>query len=149
MISTATNDKVNVQIVLTLIQMSNNKFRYSQRSKCRQFEDSSVVTWTDHRWLLMANNPACGLTYPDYRWLYASVCECVWMSVCVCMCSPHIRNSATFATKNQTITLRAVLSMKIDFNRVVIDICSLGCDWWEIIICLNNGLAPHRRQGTI
>ena len=26
---------------------------------------------------------------------------------------------------------------------------SLGCDWWEVIIGLDNGLAPNRRQAII
>ena len=31
----------------------------------------------------------------------------------------------------------------------VIKVCFLGCDWWEVIICLDNGLALNRRGAII
>ena len=37
----------------------------------------------------------------------------------------------------QTITFIVIL-----FNHFFIEICSWGCDWWEVIIGLDNGLAP-------
>ena len=30
-----------------------------------------------------------------------------------------------------------------------ISIFFIGCDWWEILINLNNGLAPNKRQAII
>ena len=35
------------------------------------------------------------------------------------------------------------------FEKFLIEVCFLGCDKWEVIIGLENGLAPNRRQLTI
>ena len=42
---------------------------------------------------------------------------------------------------------KGILSMKIDVS--FIDICSLGYDWWECIIGLDNGSAPNCRKAII
>ena len=37
----------------------------------------------------------------------------------------------------------------VSFDDFAIDVRSLGCDWLWVIIGLDNGLAPHRRQAII
>ena len=34
-------------------------------------------------------------------------------------------------------------------NNFIIKVCSLGCNWWEVIVGLDNGLASNRWQAII
>ena len=36
----------------------------------------------------------------------------------------------------------------VDLDNLFI-VCSLGCDWWAVIIDWDNGLAPDRHQANI
>ena len=53
------------------------------------------------------------------------------------------------AEKLQMIMHNAILVMKIgQSGYLVIEVCTLGCDWWEVIIGLDNGLVVSRQQAT-
>ena len=56
----------------------------------------------------------------------------------------------SWAEKLQTTNLICNFVSVIDIHIFLnIEICSLGSDWWEVIIGLGNGLAPNRRQAII
>ena len=51
--------------------------------------------------------------------------------------------------KLQSISLSVIREPKFVCFDVFIEACSLWCDWWEVIIGLDNSLTPNRQQAII
>ena len=48
----------------------------------------------------------------------------------------------------EMIIWNAIYSIKYYFDNFFIEVFFLGCNWWEVIICLDIGLLPTRQQAT-
>ena len=60
---------------------------------------------------------------------------------------PTGKHGVKITDDNNSVQFR--LWKLVTFDNCFIEVCSLGCDWWEVIIGLDNCLASNRRQAII